>query len=255
MKVSVITVSYNSMPTIGDAILSVASQSYRNREHIIIDGGSTDGTEAVIRRNAEKNSRLVIEPDDGIYDAMNKGIALSSGDVIGFLNADDVYANEHVIGRVAEVLSDPSLDSCYADLIYVDSNDLSRVVRYWKSCEYTDGLFGRGWCPPHPTFFVKKSIYESFGCFDLSYPIGNDVELMMRFLARHKISSSYIPELFVKMRTGGVSNRSFLNIIKQNIQILKAAKRNNVPVSPFIFLFSKIFSRAYQFNFKPKSID
>jgi glycosyltransferase involved in cell wall biosynthesis len=251
MKVSVVTVCYNSAATIGDAILSVASQSYGDREHIIIDGGSTDGTGAVIQRHADKISRLVMEPDEGIYDAMNKGIALSSGDVIGFLNADDVYANDRVLARAAEVLSDPSVDACYADLVYVDAKDLNRVVRYWRSCPYVDGLFGKGWCPPHPTFLVKKRIYEAFGCFDLTYPIGNDVELMMRFLARHKISSVYIPELFVKMRIGGVSNRSFFNIIRQNIQILKAAKQNNVPVSPLVFIIAKVFSRVYQFKNKP----
>ena len=253
MKVSVITVSYNSSATIEDSIISVVSQSYHNREHIIVDGGSTDGTETVIHRNVDGIHRLVIEPDDGIYDAMNKGIGLSSGDIVGFLNADDVYANERVLARVADVFSDPEIAACYADLVYVDPDNLNKVVRYWQSCPYKDGLFGKGWSPPHPTFFVRKSIYETFGCFDLSYPIGNDIELMMRFLARNKIASVYIPEVFVKMRTGGISNKNISNILRQNIEIMKAAKRNSVPLSPFVFIFSKIFSRAYQFRTKPKT--
>lgn len=254
MKISIITVAFNAAETITATLRSVAVQTYAKVEHIVIDGASCDDTAEVVAREGGHVTKFISEPDRGIYDAMNKGLRHATGDIVGFLNADDVYAKEQVLTRVAAAFSDPAIAACYADLVYVDPDNLDKVVRYWQSCPYEDGLFGKGWSPPHPTFFVRKSIYETYGCFDLSYLIGNDVELMMRFLARYKIASVYLPDVLVKMRTGGVSNRSISNIFKQNIEILKAAKRNNVPVSPFVFIFSKIFSRVHQLRVRPKSV-
>lgn len=254
MKISIITVCFNSRSTIEDTIQSISSQNYQDIEYIIIDGSSNDGTVSLIKEHADKVTKWSSEPDKGIYDAMNKGIGMASGDIIGFLNADDLYADCYVLEKVAGIFKDFTVDACYADLVYVDPVDLNKVVRYIKSCDYVDGLFRKGWCPPHPTFFVKKSIYQQYGGFDLSYAIGNDVELMIRFLGRHKISTVYFPEILVRMRTGGVSNSSFLNIIRQNIEILKAMKRNGINVSPASFFISKFFSRLSQFYSRPNLI-
>jgi len=246
MKISVITVSYNNAATIEDTIMSVASQSYQDIEHIIVDGGSTDGTLKVIGCHKNKISKFISESDEGIYDAMNKGIKLSQGDIIGFLNADDIYADNIVMGKVASVFDDPAVDACYADLVYVSKDDLNKVVRYWKSMEYRENLFRKGWMPAHPTFFVRKAVYDKYGNFDLSFKFQSDFDLTMRFLDVHKIKSIYIPEIFVKMRMGGATNKSMLNIIKGNIEAYRACLKNGINVSPF-FMVRKILSRIPQF--------
>jgi glycosyltransferase involved in cell wall biosynthesis len=194
---------------------------------------------------------LISEADKGIYDAMNKGIRLATGDIIGILNSDDVYYDSHVLENVCMVMSNAFIDACYADLIYVDKSNLKKIIRYWKSCAFEKGLFQKGWMPPHPTFFVRRSIYEKHGLFDLNYPLAADVELLARLLERFQIQSVYIPKIFVKMRFGGVSNNSVVNIIKQNIWIYKACKKNYVPVSPFSFFVVKIASRVKQFCARP----
>ncbi|KJS01664.1 MAG: family 2 glycosyl transferase [Desulfobulbaceae bacterium BRH_c16a] len=255
MKISIITVCFNSVETLANTIESVASQMYQDTEYLIVDGGSEDGSVEIIRSNEAKLDRWVSEPDDGIYDAMNKGLSMSTGDIVGFINSDDVYADSNALGQVAEVFVDPSVDACYADLVYVKRDNLQEVVRYCKSCEYQDGLFEKGWCPPHPTFFVKKDIFEKMGNFELSYSMGNDVELMMRFLARYKIESRYIPKILVKMRMGGESNRSLVNVVKQNVEILRAGKSNGIKISVPFFLMTKIISRVAQYQAKRKAIE
>lgn len=249
-KISVITVVYNCRRTIEDALDSVLSQTHKNIEHIVIDGNSTDGTMDVLRARRDDIAELVSEPDDGIYDAMNKGIALATGDIIGTLNADDVYAGPDVLASVADTLSDESIDACYADLVYVDQTDLNRVVRYWKSRTYKDGLFRRGWVPAHPTFFVKRHVYEEYGAFDLEFRLAADFELMLRFLARHGVRAAYIPKVFIKMRLGGVTNQSWRNIVKQNVEILRAGRKNHVPISPLHFS-TKVLARISQFVRRP----
>lgn len=251
MKLSIITVCYNAQNTIEGTLRSIHHQSYPNVEHIVIDGASTDSTLDIIKKYGDEIDCLVSEPDLGIYDAMNKGIDLASGEVIGFLNADDFYADHFVLDRIANLFLLNSIDACYTDLVYVDQHDTDKVVRYMQSRDYQDGLFAKGWAPPHPTFFVKKKIYEKYGIFNLDYLIGNDVELMMRFLARHLIKSKYLPEITVKMRMGGVSNRSITNIIRQNVEILRAARANNIPISPLAFLLCKITSRLGQYWGRP----
>ena len=251
MKISVVTVVYNNADTIKDTINSVAFQTYPEVEHIVVDGSSSDGTLEVIEQNQEKLAKVISEPDDGIYDAMNKGIQAASGKIVGFLNADDVYFDHLALEKVASVFEKEEVDACYGDMVYVDRSDLNRVVRYWKSCCFEDGLFANGWCPAHPTFFVRKGVYERFGGFDLSFEIGNDVELMMRLLERHKIKSIYIPQVLIKMRMGGVSNRSVGNIIRQNKAILLAGKKNNVKISVIHFVMHKLKERVRQYWGKP----
>ena len=243
MKISIITVVWNNIKTINDTIDSVLSQTYKNIEYIVIDGGSTDGTLSVLESRRDQLSALVSEPDEGIYDAMNKGIKLAKGDVIGFLNSDDFYLNDKVISKVAsEFERDIFLDASYANLIYVDQTNTSKIIRYFKT-----GLFLKGWCPAHPTFFVRRSVYERNGNFDLNYHFASDVELMMRFLEIHKIKSLYIPEVMVKMRMGGVSNRNLKNIWLANKEIINSFHKNGLQVNSITFFIYKIISRFKQY--------
>ena len=246
-KISIITVTKNSQKYLEKNILSVVNQNYKKYEHIIIDGKSTDNTLSIIKEYSSKR-KIISEHDKGIYDAMNKGIKLVEGDIIGFLNSDDFYANNDILSKVANIFkNNPSLDACYADLIYTDQNDISKNIRYWKSSKFTPGLFSKGWIPPHPTFFVRSSVYEQFGNFNLSYHIASDVELMMRFIEVHKINVRYIPELWVKMRMGGTTNNSFKNIFIQNKEILYALNSHNLSNNLISFYVHKIISRSLQF--------
>ncbi len=246
LKVSIITVCHNSAETIGDTIASIASQQYSNKEHIIVDGASKDKTIDIVK-HASSVTRYISEPDKGIYDAMNKGLKLATGDVIGLLNADDFYEGDAVLNQVADVFKDSAVQACYADLLYVDKNDTSHVIRYWKSRIFEPGLFKRGWMPAHPTFFVRKSIYEKLGCFDLNYKIAADFELMMRFLEINQIKVVYVPKVFVRMRVGGETNRSFSNILNQNKEIVQILKKYGFKMSVIGLLARKIVTRGSQF--------
>jgi glycosyltransferase involved in cell wall biosynthesis len=245
MKISVITVCYNSAETIQDTLTSIASQDYPDIEHIVVDGGSKDDTVAMVNA-ASSVTKFISEPDDGIYDAMNKGIAMASGDIVGILNADDFYIDNIVLSQVADVFSDPSVDACYADLVYVNSQNTNKIVRYWRSRPFEQGLFKKGWMPAHPTFFVRREVYEQCGNFNLDFPRQADFELTMRFLEVHQIKSVYIPRVWVRMRTGGTSNNSIRGIIKGNIEAYRACKLHRLAVSPF-FIVRKILSRIPQF--------
>jgi len=246
MKLSIITVVLNNVDTIEETILSVLSQVYQDFEYIIIDGGSSDGTHNILAKYAENVDKMVSEPDNGIYDAMNKGINMAKGDIIGFLNADDVYADKDILEQVASTFDDTDIDACYADLVYVGQNNLNKIVRYWRSQSYRDGLFEKGWMPAHPTFFVRRSVYEKYGSFDLNYHFQSDFELTMRFLAIHKIRSIYIPRVFVKMRMGGVTNNRLSNIIRGNLEAYHACKKHGLSVTPLFFI-KKIGSRIPQY--------
>jgi len=245
-KISVITVSYNSAKTIADTLNSVAAQTYSNVEYIVVDGASTDETLDLVRQHRNLNMRLISEPDKGIYDAMNKGLEQATGEVVGFLNSDDFYADAAVLEKIANAFQDPAVDACYADLVYVTKEN-SRVVRYWKSKPFTKGDFAKGWCPAHPTFYVRKSVIERLGLFDLSYKMGADVEFMMRYLECEQIRSIYIPHVFVCMRLGGASNINWKNIVLQNKSIFAALRRNGVPFSRMLFVANKVVSRFIQF--------
>ena len=249
MKISIITVCFNSASTIEETILSVAAQKYADKEHLVIDGASTDGTVEILRRHSSI-AHWVSEADRGIYDAMNKGVAMASGEIVGTLNADDVYADDTVLSQVAEVFADPAVEACYADLVYVDKHHPDKVVRYWKSCPYKAGLFERGWMPAHPTFFVRRGVYEQFGTFDLNFSRQADFELTMRFLAVHGIKSVYIPRIWVKMRAGGISNNSVRGMIKGNLEAWRACRKNKLDVGPF-FMLTKVMSRVPQWFARP----
>jgi glycosyltransferase len=212
------------------------SQDYKDIEYIIVDGGSTDTTLDTLTRYQGRISRFISEPDQGMYDAMNKGLKLVTGDLIGFLNSDDFYANENVIGRTVKAIQANKADCCYGNLEYVAKDNSGKTVRRWKSKPYQDGLFERGWHPPHPTFFAKRHIFDKYGHFDPNYKISADYELMLRLLKKHGIKSCYIPDVLVKMKIGGKSNKNLWQILKANIECYQAWKKNGLKISPFIML-------------------
>jgi len=228
MKITLITNVLNAEETIAESILSATNQTYKNIEYIIVDGVSNDKTLSIIDRHRDKISKFVSEPDKNLYDAMNKGIKLASGDIIGFLHADNLFVSDDVIERVAKIFKQREVDAVWGDLIYVDKQNTQKTIRYWKSCTYSEGLFNKGWMPPHPAFFVKKAVYEKYGYFNTDFEISADYEVMLRFLHRYKISTAYLPEVLVKMRLGGLSNRNFGNIIKKSSEDLLAWKVNGL---------------------------
>ena len=246
MKVSIITVSLNSTRTIEDCIKSVVNQSYKNIEYIIIDGGSTDETLDIIKKYANKISFWISEKDYGIYDAMNKGINLATGEIVGIINSDDIYADDYVIDKIVEFITKKNVHTCYGNLIYIDQKNTNRIIRFWRSGKYSKAKFKRGWMPPHPTFFVKNQIYKTYGSFNLKFPIIADYELMLRFLYKHNISTVYIPKVLVKMRTGGESRPSIINVINNSISCYRAWKENGLGPNPITFLL-KPLSKMNQF--------
>lgn len=250
LKISIITVCYNSAATLADTLRSVADQDYPDKEHLIIDGGSTDGTLDILRRHPHLHWQSA--PDRGVYDAMNKGIAKATGDVIAFLNADDIYADPGVLGRAAAIFADPGVDACYADLVYVDRERLDKIVRYWQSRPYRHGLSRRGWMPAHPTFMVRSRIYAEYGGFDLEFPRQADFELTTRFLEIHRIRAIHVPEIWVRMRMGGLSNNSLSGIIKGNLEAYRACRKLGMNVNLPGFILRKVLSRLPQFLRRPE---
>jgi len=228
MKISVITVSYNSGSTIGDTIRSVVSQKYDDVEYLIVDGASKDNTSEIVKSFGSGVTFFLSEKDKGIYDAMNKGVSLAKGEVIGILNSDDFYSDENVLNDVMNLFEETGADALYADLDYVDQLDTSRIVRKWRSGAYRDGLFKWGWMPPHPTFFVKRAVYEKFGAYNLSLKSAADYELMLRLLHKHKLKVAYLPRTIIHMRTGGQSNVTIKNRIKANMEDRIAWKINDL---------------------------
>ncbi len=228
MKVSIITAVRNEVELIEQCINSVLDQSYENIEYIIVDGNSTDGTVKVIRKYENRISNWISKPDNGLYHALNKGIQMASGVIVGFLHANDFYANNKIIDTVVSRMTEHNVDGCFGDLLYVDRRNTERIIRSWKSSPHTDGLFKRGWMPPHPTFFFRRDAYIRYGCFNTDFRIAADYELMLRFLEKYKISSHYIPEVLIKMRVGGVSNRSLKNLMIKSSEDYKAWKVNGL---------------------------
>jgi len=235
MKISIITVVLNNKETIQDAVNSVLNQTYKNIEYIIIDGASTDGTIEIIQSYGDKISKFISEPDGGLYDAMNKGIELSNGDIVGMLNSDDFYIDEFVIENVIKEFEAKDVDSVYADLVYVNPGNLDKVVRFYDSSYFSPENFAYGWMPAHPTFFVKKEIYERYGVFRTDLKIGADFDILVRFLYIYNISFSYMREVLVKMRTGGVST-SFNSIWINNIEQLRVCRDHNIDTNIFKIL-------------------
>lgn len=247
MKISIITVVYNNEKTILDAMQSVLCQSYKNIEYVIIDGESKDNTFNLINEYKDKLGYFVSEKDNGLYDAMNKGIQAATGDVIGILNSDDLYEDSNVISVVMKQFNnDPELDILYGNLVYVKNDDTNKVVRNWKSKGYYNNFFENANVPPHPALFVKNKVYKEAGLFDLQYKLAADYELMLRIFKKHDFKSKYINKLIIKMRLGGATNQSFTNIFNQNKEILKSWKNNGLE-APFYLMPLRIFKRLTQF--------
>lgn len=228
MKISLVTATYNCAPTIRDCLRSVAEQAHTDIEHIVVDGASSDGTVEILRQEADGIDRVISERDKGIYDALNKGVAAASGQVVGFLHADDVFADANVLGDIAAAFRDPGVHAVYGDLTYVQKEDTDQVIRYWKSSGFSRSMLARGWMPPHPTLYLRRELYEKFGSFDLSYRIAADYDFMLRVLTRLEGGAVYLPRVLVKMRVGGASNRSLQNILRKSAEDLRALRSNGV---------------------------
>jgi glycosyltransferase involved in cell wall biosynthesis len=246
MKVSIVTITYNSAETLVDTIESVAQQSYSNIEYIVVDGVSKDGTLDIVKEYKSHIHTFISEKDKGIYDAMNKGVALATGDIIGILNSDDFYADKQVIEDVVRVFESSKADAVYADLLYVHRDKKDKVLRTWKAGPYKRGLFLKGWMPPHPTFFVKRSVYEKWGSYTTALRSAADYELMLRFIHKHHIEVAYLPRVITHMRAGGQSNVSFKNRVKANMEDRAAWKMNQLKPGLFT-LTRKPLSKIFQF--------
>lgn len=232
MNYTIITAVLNSAGTIGQCLESLYSQNFPV-EHIIVDGGSTDGTLEIIGKHQGHTTRLISEPDNGIYDALNKGIRHATSEIVGILHADDVLHEVDTLQRISEVFNDPSIDACYGDLVYVHPLNTSRVFRYWRSGNYNVKKFYWGWMPPHPTFFVRRKIYELYGGFNTALGTAADYELMLRFLLKIGISVQYLPEIITRMRTGGQSNLSLKNRLIANFCDREAWRVNGLAPYPW----------------------
>lgn len=249
MKITIITVCFNSALTIETTIKSVAAQTYKNIEYIVIDGNSKDDTVAIIMKHEAIITKWVSEPDKGIYDAMNKGLKMATGEVIGLINSDDLFCDNNAIEKIMNVfIENPTLDSVYADLYYVSQNNIANIVRRWVTGKQKK--FKYGWHPAHPTLYIKKETYNKYGLFNLDFKLAADFEIMLRFLEKHKISTYYLKEALVKMRLGGATNQSFKNIYHQNVECLRAFKTNGLKVNAVFYPFFRIIPKFFQFKSK-----
>ena len=248
VRISVITAAYRSAATVGDAIGSVARQSHPWIEHVVVEGNSGDDTLAAVQRAAHGRMVLISEPDSGIYDALNKGIARSRGDVIGFVHSDDHLAHERVLARIAAAFADPAVEAVYGDLDYVAKTDLSRVVRHWSADKFRRDRLARGWMPPHPTLYLRRSVYERYGRFDTAFRIAADYDFILRYFSQARAAPVYIPEVLYKMRLGGVSNRDWQKIRQKMAEDYRALRRNHV--GGLLTLASKNVSKITQLRIK-----
>lgn len=245
MKISIITATYNSAATVNDTLKSIAGQTYPDIEHIIVDGLSKDHTLDLVRQYPHV-AKIVSEKDKGIYDAMNKGVQMAGGDIVGILNSDDLYAHEQVLEKVMQAFADPKVEAVYGDLQYVAPDNIQKVVRHWQAGNYSLRSFYFGWMPPHPAFFVRREVYEKHGHFLLELRTAADYEIMLRFLLKHRIKAAYLPELLVKMRAGGASNASMKHRINANKEDRRAWALNGL--KPYFFtLWLKPLRKLGQF--------
>jgi len=253
MKISIITVVYNNKETIGDAMDSVLMQDYRDTEYIIIDGASTDGTvdriKEIIKRYPDKEIKFTSERDSGIYDAMNKGIAMATGDIVGTLNSDDIYVNNRVLSTVAAGFMKGEVDSVFADLVYVRGGNPDKIVRYYRSANFRPGKMAYGWMPAHPTFFVRRRIYEKYGYYKTDYRIAADYELIARLLVKNNVTYRYIPRVFVRMRMGGASTKNLKSNWILNKEILRACEENGIKTN-ILKVYSKYPAKILERIFK-----
>lgn len=228
LQISVITAVFNSVGTIADALQSVRNQTWLNVEHIVVDGGSTDGSLDVIEAHRPRLGMIINGPDDGIYDALNKGISRAHGDVVGFMHADDEFASPDALSRVSAAFEDPNVGAVYGDLVYVRKEDQSKVVRYWRAGPYSKERLARGWMPPHPTFYVRRELYAQLGLFNTRYRIAGDYESMLRILSHGAFEVGYVPEILVRMRMGGTSNRSLRNMLIKSTEDYAAMREHGI---------------------------
>lgn len=252
MKISIITITYNSAQTLEDTLRSVVEQDYQDLEYLIIDGKSKDTTLSIVEKYKSRIAKIVSEKDKGLYDALNKGIKHATGDIVGMLHSDDLYAHKEVLSNVAKKFQeDDSIMGVYADLVFVNRNDTNKTMRVWESGEYKEDSFLQGWMPPHPTFFVRKEVYEQFGGFNTELKLSADYELMLRLIHKNKIKIAYLKETIVKMRMGGVSNVSFFVKLKANLEDKMAWRMNGMRPKVTTMLLKPLrkigqyFKRAY----------
>ncbi|KAF0185756.1 MAG: hypothetical protein FD164_17 [Nitrospirae bacterium] len=236
MKISVITVCFNSEQTIKSTLRSVATQTWGEREHIVVDGASTDCTLAILHEHLSQLTQVISEPDIGIYDAMNKGLNVATGDIIGFLNADDVYAHQNVLAAVAEVMKRERLDALFGDVEFFRQEDPAKTVRRYSSSHFSPEQIAWGWMPAHPALFLRRSVYERFGVFQPDYRIAGDFELVARIFKSGSLKYRYVPEVLVRMRTGGISTRGFSHTILLNQEVLRACRENGISTNWFKIL-------------------
>ncbi|EHQ27721.1 glycosyltransferase family 2 protein [Mucilaginibacter paludis] len=248
MKISVITVAYNSERFISTCIQSVLNQSYNNIEYIIIDGASSDNTLNIIKKY-DRITHWVSEPDRGIYDAINKGIRLATGDLIGILNSDDFFADDDVLNRIAAQFANNDLEAVYSDICFVTSDDLLKPTRYYSSKQFKPWMFRYGFQPAHPTFYVKREVFKKYGMYRIDWKISGDFELLMRLLLINKIKYKYVKDIWVKMRTGGISTSGLKSVFKVNNEILAACKANSIYTNKAM-IYSKYFIKWWGFIFK-----
>ena len=250
MKISIITVSYNSAAHIEDAIYSVAGQDYDNIEHIVIDGNSSDETKEILKKHDQKLTFWMSEDDHGIYDAMNKGISRATGEIVGILNSDDFYFDNHVISKVAEVFSDEAIDAVFGDLIFVDPRNTGKTVRTYSSEKWQPEKFAKGYMPAHPTFFVRRENYLKYGLFETDYKIAADYEMLIRLLYVHRLNYKYLPMKMVKMRKGGVSSNGLASNITLNNEIIRACRKHGIKTNA-LKIYPKYFNKVFElFNHK-----
>ena len=252
MKFSILIPTFNSAKTIQDTIDSIRLQKFTSYEIIVIDNNSTDHTIQILKKNKLPNIKFIIEKDEGIYDAINKGILNARGDIISLLHSDDIYYNSSALQIISEIFDQKKIDIVYGDLVYVKKNNLNKIIRYWKCSSFYPGRFLKGWHPPHPTFFVKKKIYKKYSLYKNHIGNSADVELMYRFLETNKISSFYLNKILIKMRYGGKSNKKLSSILSQNLAIVNFLGMNKSLIKVLLFFFYKIINRSKQFYFKPK---
>lgn len=248
VTISVVTAVFNRESTVGDALKSVDCQTYDKIEHVIIDGGSSDATLALVEQYQSASMRIISEPDHGIYDAINKGIHAASGEIVGLVHSDDWLAHDSVLEKIAHAFEDPAIDGVYGDLQYVAADDPDRVIRYWRSGEYHPALLERGWMPPHPTLYLRREVFDRFGLYDTSFRIAADYDAMLRYLVKGQIKLAYIPEVLVKMRVGGESNRSLGRIVLKSREDWRALRNNGV--GGIGTLAAKNVSKISQFFFR-----
>lgn len=245
MRISIITATYNSEKTLRDTLVSLERQSYPDIEYIIVDGASKDATIEIVSKYCTKVSRIICEADKGIYDALNKGINAATGDVIGFLHSDDLLAYDDVIADIAKKFAETACDAVYGDLEYVSQDDINKQVRLWKSGTYKKIKMKLGWMPPHPTFYMKRSCYQSFGAFSLDYCISADYDSLLRYILKQRIKMAYLPKVLVKMRVGGISNRSLSSMINKSMEDIRVMKNNGI-IWPLALMYKNL-SKLPQF--------